>query len=184
MPGIRQINVGYWGLLYDSPGRSFPWIGYTDYATGDPGSSVADRLTPIIWFRVDDYCTSEDRVLLSLNGNVAHGDFIMGFAFAVCLDVAKVAGMTLLGVGQTVLVAFGVIMPASAHCVGRCAISVLMNVESVLLVWCQSFKVGYHFHGVAVLGKVNDAMTVLTRCRVQHHHGLRNGAVGATHGKG
>ena len=108
----------------------------------------------------------------------------MSFALAVCLDVAKVTGMTLFGVGQTVLVAFGVIMPASAHCVGRCAISVLMNVESVLLVWCQSFKVGYHFHGVAVLGKVNDAMTVLTRCRVQHRHGLRNGAVGATHGKG
>jgi len=54
----------------------------------------------------------------------------------------------------------------------------------VLLVWCQSFKVGYHFHGVAVLGKVNDAMTVLTRCRVQHRHGLRNGAVCATQGKG
>jgi hypothetical protein len=30
---------------------------------------------------------------------------------------------------------------------------------------------------------VNDAMTVLACCRVQHHHGLRNGAVGATHGK-
>ena len=108
----------------------------------------------------------------------------MGFTFAVCLDVAKVAGVTLFGVGQTVLVTFGVIMPASAHAIGGCAISVLMNVESVLLVWCQSFKVGYHFHGVTVLGKVNDAMTVLTRCRVQHHHGLRNGAVCATHGKG
>jgi hypothetical protein len=133
---------------------------------------------------MDDYGTSEDRVLLSLDGNVAYGDFIMGFALAVCLDIAQVTGMTLLGVGQTVLVTFGVIMAASAHAIGGCAISVLMNVESVLLVWCQSFKVGYHFHGVAFLGKVNDAMTVLTRCRVQHHHGLRNGAVCATPGKG
>jgi len=80
--------------LYIWPGGSFPWIGYTDYATSDPGSSIADRLTPIIWLRVDDHCTSEDWVLLSLDGNVAHGDFIMGFALAVCLDVAKVAGMT------------------------------------------------------------------------------------------
>jgi hypothetical protein len=48
---------------------------------------------------VDDYCTSEDRVLLSLYGNVAHGDFIMGFALAVCLDVAQVTGMAVLGVG-------------------------------------------------------------------------------------
>ena len=79
--------------------RSFPWIGYTDYATSNPGSSIADRLTPIIWFRVDDYCTSDDRVLLSLDGNVAHGDFIMGFALAVCLDVAQVTGMAVLGVG-------------------------------------------------------------------------------------
>ena len=108
----------------------------------------------------------------------------MGFALAVGLDVAQVTGMTLLGIGQTVPVAFRVIVAASAHAIGGCAISVLMNVESVLLVWCQSFKVGYHFHGVTVLGKVNDAMTVLTRCRVQHHHGLRNGAVCATHGKG
>ena len=179
-----RIKVGCWGLLYDSPGRSFAWIGYADYATSNPGSGVANGLTPIIWFRVDDDGASEDRVLLSLDGNVAHGDFIMGFALAVCLNVAQVTRMTVLGIGQTVLVTFGVIMPASAHSVGRCAISVLMNVESVLLVWCQSFKVGYHFHGVAVLGKVDDAMTVLTRCRVQHHHGLRNGAVGATHGKG
>ena len=87
-------------------------------------------------------------------------------------------------IGQAVLVAFRVVMTASAHSIGRCAIPILMNVESVLLVWCQSFKVGHHFQGVAVLGKVNDAMTVLTRCRVQHHHGLRNGAVCATHGKG
>ena len=172
------------GPLYGWQGRSFAWIGYPDYATCNPGSSVANRLTPIIWFRVDNYCTSEDRVLLSLDGNVAHGDFIMGFAFAVCLDVAQVACMTVLGVGKTVLVTFGVIMSASAHAIAGCAISVLMNVESVLLVWCQSFKVGYHFHGVAVLGKVNDASTVLTRCRVQHHHGLRNRAVGAAHGKG
>ena len=121
-------------MLYIWPGRSFPWIGYTDYATSNPGSGVANGLTPIIWFRVDDYGTSDDRVLLALDGNVSHGDFIMGFALAVCLDVAQVAGMTLLGVGQTVLVTFGVIMPASAHSVGRCAISVLMNVESMLLV--------------------------------------------------
>ena len=172
------------GPLYGWQGRSFAWIGYPDYATCNPGSSVANRLTPIIWFRVDNYCTSEDRVLLSLDGNVAHGDFIMGFAFAVCLDVAQVACMTVLGVGKTVLVTFGVIMPASAHSVGRGAISVLMNVESMLLVWCQSFKVCCHFKGVAVLGKVNDAMTVLTRCRVQHRHGLRSGAVCATQGKG
>ena len=171
-------------LLYIWPGRSFPWIGYADYATSNPGSSVANRLTPIIWFRVDDYRTSEDWVLLSLDGNVVHDDLIMGFALAVCLDVAQVTGMTHLGVGQTVLVTFGVIMAASAHAIGGCAISVLMDVESVLLVGCQSFEVGYHFHGVAVLGKVNDAMTVLTRGRVQHRYGLRNGAVCATHGKG
>ena len=48
---------------------------------------------------MDDYRTSEDRVLLSLDGNVAHGDFIMGFALAVCLDVAKVTTMTVFGVG-------------------------------------------------------------------------------------
>jgi hypothetical protein len=59
-----------------------------------------------------------------------------------------------------------------------------MNVESVLAAWFQSFKVGYHFHGVAVPDKVNDAMTVLACCRVQHRHGLRTGAVGATHAKG
>src|ERR1039457_2210193 len=164
MGGFDKSRLAAGGLLYDSPGRSFPWIGHTDYATSNPGSSISNWLTPIIWFRVDDYCTSEDRVLLSLDGDVAHGDFIMSFAFAVCLDVAEVASMTLLGVGQTVLVTFGVIMPASAHSIGRCAISVLMNVESVLLVWCQSFQVGYHFHGVAVLGEVNDTMTVLTRC--------------------
>ena len=104
--------------MYDSPGRSFPWIGYTDYATSDPGASVSNRLTPIIWFCVDDYRTSKDRVLLSLDGNVAHGDFIMRFALAVCLDVAKITGMTFLGIGQTMLVAFGVIMPASAHAIG------------------------------------------------------------------
>ena len=125
-------------MLYIWPGRSFPWIGYTDYATSNPGSGVANGLTPIIWFGVDDYCTSEDRVLLSLNGNVAYGDFIMGFALTVCLNVAQVTGMTVLGVGQTVLVTFGVIMPADAHSVGRCAISVLMNVESMLLVRWQS----------------------------------------------
>ena len=85
--------------MYIWQGRSFPWIGYTDYATSDPRSSVANWLTPIIWFRVDDYRTSEDRVFRSLDGNVAHGDFIMGFALAVCLDVAKVAGMTVFGVG-------------------------------------------------------------------------------------
>jgi hypothetical protein len=170
--------------LYDSQGRSFPWIGYTDYAASNPGSGIANRLTSIIWFRVDDNSTSKDRVLLSLDGNVAYGDLVMGFAFAICLDVAKVTGMTLLGVGQTVLVAFRVIMTASAHAIGRRAISILMNVESVLLVWCQSLKVGNHFHGIAVLGKVNDAVTVLTSCRVQHGHGLRTGAVSTTHGKG
>lgn len=184
MPVSLRIEAGGWGLLYIWPGRSFSWIGYTDYATSNPGSSVTNRLTPIIWFRMDDYGTSEDRVLLSLYGNVAHGDFIMGFALAACLDVAQVTGMTLLGVGQTVLVTFGVIMAASAHAIGGCAISVLMNVESVLLFWRQSFKVGHHFHRVAVLGKVNDAMTALTRCRVQHYHGLSDGGVCATHGKG
>ena len=127
------------GLLYIWPGRSFPWIGYTDYATSNPGSSVANRLTPIIWFRVDDYPTSEDWILLSLDGNVVHGDLIMGFALAVRLDVTQVTGMTRLGVGQSVLVTFGVIMAASTHAIGGCAISVLMNVESVLLVWRQSF---------------------------------------------
>jgi hypothetical protein len=64
---------------------------------------------------VDDYCTFEDRVLLSLDGNVAHGDFIMGFALAVCLDVAQATGMTLLGVGQTVLVTFGVMSQQNAQ---------------------------------------------------------------------
>jgi len=108
----------------------------------------------------------------------------MSFALAVCLNVAQVTGMTVLGIGQTVQVTFGVIMPASAHAIGGCAISVLMNVESVLLVWCQSFKVGYNFHGVAVLGKVNHTMTVLACCGVQHRHGLRNGTFGTMHGKG
>ena len=64
---------------------------------------------------MDDYRTSEDRVFWSLDGNVAYGDFIMGFAFAVCLDVAKVTGMTLLGVGQTVLVTFGVMSQQNAQ---------------------------------------------------------------------
>ena len=59
-----------------------------------------------------------------------------------------------------------------------------MNVESVFLLGCQSFKVSYHFHGVAVLGKVNYTMTVLACCGVQHRYGLRSGIVGATHGKG
>ena len=184
MGGFDKSRLAAGGLLYDSPGRSFPWIGHTDYATSNPGSSIADRLTPIIWFRVDDYCMSDDRVFLSLDGNVAHGYFIMRVALVICLNVAKVAGMTLLRVGQTVLMTFRVIMPASAHSIGRRAISVLMNVESVLMVWFQSLKVGYHFHRVAVLGKVNHAMTVLTRCWVQHRHSLRTGTVGTTHGEG
>ena len=65
------------GLLDDSSGRSFAWIGHPDYATSDPGSSVANRLTPIIRFRVHDYGTSNDRVLRPLDGNVAHGDLKM-----------------------------------------------------------------------------------------------------------
>jgi hypothetical protein len=88
--------------------------------------------------------------------------------------------VTLLGFGQTVLVTFRVVMPASTHAIDGGAILVLVNVESVLLVWCQSFKVSYHFHGVTVLGKVNDAMAVQTRCRVQYHDGLRNHAASAT----
>jgi hypothetical protein len=43
----------------------------------------------------------------------------MGFTFAVCLDVAKVAGVTLFGVGQTVLVTFRVVMSTSAHSIRR-----------------------------------------------------------------
>ena len=62
---------------------SFPRTGYADYATANPGAGVANRLTPIIWFRVNDHGTPEDRVLLSHDRNVAHGDFIMGLALAV-----------------------------------------------------------------------------------------------------
>ena len=105
----------------------------------------------------------------------------MGLALAVCLDVSQVTCMALLGVGQTVLVTFGVVMTASAHAIGGCAIPILMNVESVLLPWRQSFKVGDHFHRSTVLGKVNDAMTVLAGCRVQNHHSLHYRAVSTTH---
>src|SRR5438552_384486 len=98
----------------------------------------------------------------------------MGFALVVGLNVAEVTRVTFLGVRQTVLVTFRVVMATSTHTVSSRAVPILMYVESVLLPGRESFNVGDHLYGVTVLSEMHYTMTVLAGCWVQDRHCLLN----------
>ena len=100
------------------------------------------------------------------------------FALVVGGKIAKVAGVTHLLLRETMLVAFGVVMPACAHAVRRCAIAELMNVEGVFLARVQAFDVGDDFHRVAFLRETNGAVTFVSGRRVQYRHCLLHGGPG------
>ena len=64
-------------------------------------------------------------------------------------------------VRQTVLVPFGIVMTSGAHAVRRRAIAVLVDVERVLLAWCQALDIGNHLDGILLLCEAHDAVAVL-----------------------
>ena len=63
----------------------------------------------------------------------------MSLALVVRLDISEVARVSILAVWQTMLVAFRVKVASRAHAVWGGAISILMDVEGVLLAGRQSF---------------------------------------------
>ena len=90
----------------------------------------------------------------------------MSFALIVGLHISQVARMSIFAVRQTMLVAFRVIVASRAHAVRGRAISILMDVEGVLLAGRESFNVGDHFHRFSILSETHYALAVLPSCRV------------------
>jgi hypothetical protein len=90
----------------------------------------------------------------------------MSLALVVRLDISEVARVSILAVWQTMLVAFRVKVASRAHAVWGGAISILMDVEGVLLAGRQSFDVCDHLHRFAFLSEAHYALAVLPGCRV------------------
>src|SRR5207302_9874670 len=109
----------------------FPGVCDANHAASNASARVAYRLAAIVHLRVQNHAAADDWILHARNRNVVHGDLVVRFPVGVGSQVAKVASVTHLLLREAVLVAFGVVMPACAHAVGRCAITELMNVEGV-----------------------------------------------------
>ena len=102
----------------------------------------------------------------------------MRLALVVSGEVAQIARMPRLLVGQTVLMTFGIVVAARAHAVGRSAVAKLMDVEGVFLPRIQPFNVGDDFHRIAFLREADGAVTFAARGGVQHRDGLFHGHPG------
>src|SRR5438132_842999 len=156
----------------------FPGVCDANHAASNASARVAYRLAAIVHLRVHNHAAADDWILHARNRNVAHGDLVVRFALVVGGKIAKVAAVTHLLLRETMLVAFGVVMPACAHAVGRGAITELMNVEGVLLARVQAFDVGDDFHRVAFLRETHGAVTFVAGSRVQYGDDLLHGSPG------
>jgi hypothetical protein len=65
-------------------------------------------------------------------------------------------------------------MASGAHRVGSAAISILVNVEGVLLAGSQSLDFGRDFHGVALLREANFAFAFVPGRGMQDSYRLLN----------
>lgn len=147
-------------------------VGHADDTARNPAAGIADRLAAVVYFGVHDHAAAEDGILGSHDRNIGHRDLVMGFSLIVRLDISKIARMPILTLGQAMLVSLRVIVPASAHSIGRGAVAILVNVKGVLLAGRKAFKVGNHLHRIAFLSEVHHPVTLLAGCRVQNCHGI------------
>jgi hypothetical protein len=112
----------------------FAGVGDADDAAGNSATGVADGLASVVDFRVNDDGTADEWVLWPGNGDIFHGQFVMGFAVCIGLEVAEVASVAVLSGWEAVLMAFRVVMAAGAGGIGRGAVAELVDVEGMLLV--------------------------------------------------
>ena len=148
-----------------------------DHAAGDAASRVTDRLAAIIGLGMDNYAPPDDRVLGPRHADIAGGDFIMGFALAVRLDIAQVAGMTLsAAIGEPVGMTFRVVMAAGAHAVLGRAVAELVDVKRVFLAGSQTFEMGHDFHAVRHLSEGHFPAALVARGGMEHGDDLLHGA--------
>lgn len=121
-------------------------VSNTNNAAGNSAAGIADRLTRIIDFGMDDNGVADNRVFGAENGNIIKGNFIVGFAVIIGLDIAEVTGVPVFCGWQCMLMAFRVIVAAGAHAVHGRAVAVLVDMKGVLLAGVKAFKVGHDFH--------------------------------------
>src|SRR6266516_2121818 len=70
------------------------------------------------------------------------------------------------------LMAFGVVMAAGAHGIGRRAITIWMDVEGVLLAGIEALEVGHDFHRGSLLGETHGPLALVARGGMQDRHRL------------
>jgi len=121
---------------------------------------------------VHDYRPSENRIFDASDGNIVHGEFVMGLALVIGLNVPKIASVAHILLWQPVLMAFGIIMSTGAHAVRRGTIAKLMDVHGVLLARRESLEVGNDLHGTAFFSKAHGPLTFIPLAWVQNGHGL------------
>lgn len=69
-------------------------------------------MAAVVGLGMDDQASTDDRIDGAGDGHGVDGDRVVGIAFGVGGDVAQVAGVSRMGVGQGVVDALGVVMPA------------------------------------------------------------------------
>src|SRR6185369_3463106 len=106
----------------------------------------------VIRLAVHDNGVADDRVLGATDADVVHRQLQVSLAAVVGLEIAKVAGVALVGgrVGQAMVVLLGVVMAAGLHAVVA-ALGAFVNVEAVLGIGSQAGNVGHHAHFLAHL---------------------------------
>ena len=78
---------------------------------------VSYGLAAIVGFGMNDYASANDRILDARDRNILDCHFVLCFATCVGLNVAEVTGVSLRGGGQTVHMAFGIVVAARAGAV-------------------------------------------------------------------
>ncbi len=170
-PGEKSPPLGSRSGLPNSKSlardKSFTRIRDADDSAGNSRAGIADRLATIINLGVNNHASPDDRILRSGNGNILHRDFILRFALAISLDIPQVARMAQLGRGETMLMAFRIVMASGAHAIGRRAVAELMNVERMFLTRSESFKGGHDLYRLSVLRESNFPVAFVASSRMQ-----------------
>jgi len=121
---------------------------------------------------MNDDRPADNRVFETGDGDIVDRYLVMRFALVIRLNVPQITGVPVLGGGQPVLMAFRVIVAASAHAIRSRAVPVLMNMEGMFLARIQPFEIRDHFDRLAILREANHPMALLASSRVQHRHRL------------
>ena len=95
------------------------WVGKADDAASNASPRVSDRLASIINLGMNNYCSTDDRILQAHYRNVVDRELVVRLPLVVGLNVPEVASMAVLVFWQTMLVALRVVVSSSAHPVGR-----------------------------------------------------------------